>query len=346
MRKAILMAGVLLTVFSLLAWAGGQKEGGVAKGTMVQEFDPDNTPDKVYAVDLDKKFGPVPSLKPGLKLGAVEKNLANEFWALLTKGYKTVADKYGVSLDMQATTSETDTAAQLAMAETMLSKGYNLLLLSPITNVNLSPAVEKAKKAGIPIVNANDAQIADADVYVGGRQYDLGAMAAEYIGTKIGGSGKVVILEGVAGAYSAIQRKNGFSETMKAKYPNVQIVASVPADYERQKGMDVTMNLLNQYQDIKGIFGSNDLMALGAVEAVKNAGKTGQIVVVGVDGITAAYDSIRKGELTATADQFPEKAGETSMEVALRILGGQKMPRVVATFQTIVDKDTMAQYGK
>lgn len=346
MRKAIVVCGIFLMVSSLLVWAGGEKEGGGKKGTMVQEFDPDNNPGKIYAVDLEKDFGPIPSLKAGLRIGAVEKNLANEAWALLTNGLKNVADKYGVVLDMQATTSETDTAAQLAIAETMLGKGYNLLVLSPITNVNLSPAVEKAKQAKIPIVNMNDSQIADADVYVGGRQYDLGAMSAEYIGSKIGGSGKVVLLEGVAGAYSAIQRKNGFTETMKKKYPNVEIVASVPADYERQKAMDVTMNLLNQHPDIKGIFGSNDLMALGAVEAVKNAGKIGQIVVVGVDGITAAYDSIKKGELSATADQFLEKAGETTMEVALRILGGQKIPRVVATFQTLVDKDTMAKYGK
>jgi len=311
-----------------------------------QEFDPDNFAGKVYAQDLATKFGPIPRPAMSFTVGSVVKNLANEAWAQMTRGQKTIAAKYGVKVDMQATTTETDTAAQLAIAETMVGKGYKIMVMSPITNVNLAPAVDKAKKAGIPVVNMNDAQIANADVFVGGNQKDLGAMAAAYMGEKLGGSGKVVLLEGVAGAYSAMQRKAGFLETMKAKYPGIEVVATVPADYERQKAMDATANLLNQHPDIQGIFGSNDLEALGAVEAVKNAGKIGKVVIIGVDGISAAYDSIKHGEMTATADQFLEKVGETTMEVALRIAAGQKVPRVVATFQTVVDKDTMAKFGR
>ena len=313
-------------------------------------FDPDNEANSISSDMLAKQFGPVPfsKLKGKISIGAVEKNMANQFWQSLGNGYNNVAKKYKIRVDIQAARTETDLQAQLSLLETMMIKKYNAFLLSPLSNDNLNTAVSKLKQTKIPVINVNCEYIAEADVFVGSLQKDIGVLAANYIGQKLGGKGKVAVIEGVPGAYTSIQRVAGFKETLNKKYPGIEIVSSVPANYERQKGMDVAMDILNQHPDLNAFFAANDNMALGAVEAVRNRDKNklGKLIVIGVDGTDGAYDSIKKGELTGTVDQFPEKNGEIGMEVALRLLAGQKLPRVISTPEALVDKTNMAKYRK
>jgi len=308
------------------------------------EFNPDTNPDKISYDQLEAKFGPVPSPTPGITIGAVFKNLANEFWVALEQGYQNKAKEYGIQVDCQATRSETDLDAQLSILETMIGKGYKGYLLSPLSNENLNSAVAKIKATGLPIVNVNCEFIADADVFVGSMQLDIGRLAGEYIGQKLGGKGKVAIIEGVPGSYTSTCRVSGFKEVIQAKYPGIEIVASQPADYEREKGMNVAMNILTAHPDLDAIYGCNDNMALGAVEALRTVGKLGKVLVIGIDGTKQAYESIAKGELTGTIDQFPMKTGEIAMEVLLRLLGGQHIPRVVSTPIKMIDSSNYQEY--
>ncbi len=274
------------------------------------------------------------------------KNLANEFWLMLGDGMTAEAEAMGASMDLQATRTETDVAGQLAIAETMLENKYDALILSPLTNDNLDSAVATAKADGIPIVNANCEYIADCDTFVGGLQIEIGYKAADYIAEKLGGTGKVAIIEGVAGTFTSIQRVNGFKERMESDYPDIEIVASVPADYEVEKGMNVATDILTQNPDIDAIYCCNDNMALGTVEALRAQNLLGEVIVLGVDGTGDAYTSIKAGELTATVDQFPDINGKAAVEVALRLLAGQDLPKVVSTPIEVVDADNAAEYGK
>ena len=122
------------------------------------------------------------------------------------------------------------------------------------------------------------------------------------------------------------------------------MVASVPGNRDRQISYDDATNILQKTPDVVGFYCNNGGMALGVVEAVKAAGKLKQIAVIGADGISDAYKSIKDGELTATVDSFPVLTGEVAMEVALRLHAGQKLPRVVATPQALVTKDNIARY--
>ncbi len=311
-------------------------------------FNPDTETDTIAYADLEATYGPLSdlSLPEGVTLGSILKNQANEFWLMLGDGMTEAAKANSATIDIQATRTETDTAGQLSIAETMIQNSYNALILSPLTNECLDTAVATAKATGIPIVNANCEYIADCDTFVGGLQIEIGQKAADYIAKKIGGAGKVAILEGVAGTFTSIQRVNGFRQQIEEKYPDIEIVASVPADYETEKGLNVATDILTQNPDVAALYCCNDNMALGAIEALRARNMLGKVIVLGVDGTGDAYKSIKAGELTATVDQFPAENGKAAVEVALRLLAGQKLPKVVSTPIEVIDKDNAGQYGK
>ncbi len=319
----------------------------LAGASFAESFNPDTETDTIPYDQLEATYGPLSELElpEGITFGSILKNQANEFWLALGDGMTSAAEANGATIDIQATRTETDTAGQLSIAETMLQNEYAALILSPLTNECLDSAVATAKEAGIPIVNANCEYVADADVFVGGLQIEIGHKAADYIAEKIGGAGKVAIIEGVPGTFTSIQRVNGFNEKI-AEYPDVEVVASVPADYEMEKGMNVATDILTQNDDLAAIYCCNDNMALGAVEALRQAGKLGEVVVIGVDGTGDAYKSIHAGELNATVDQFPFMNGEVAVEVALRLLAGQEIARVVSTPIEVVDADNAEEFGK
>jgi ribose transport system substrate-binding protein len=136
-------------------------------------------------------------------------------------------------------------------------------------------------------------------------------------------------------AFAARQRTLGFKTWMANHYPNIKVVAEQNADWDRNRARELTATWIKNFPNLKGIFCNNDTMALGVAEAVKESGKN--ILVVGVDGIGEAYDSIRKGEMSATVDSFPFYKAQIALECGLRILGGQKLPRVIWTPQALID---------
>ena len=298
---------------------------------VAQTFSPDTEKSRTESSQLSAKFGPVPKLTGDLQFGGVMKALSNEYWQLLRTGYTKGGEKYGVKVDAQAPSNESDQIGQLSMMNTMIGKGYRALLVSPQSDVNLLPGIQRAGKTSL-VINVNDAVAPSAEHFVGNSQYDNGVSVANYLLKTFPTGGQFAVIEGQAGVYAARQRTLGFKTTL-AKNAAMKIVASVPA-----------RDLLRRYPDLAAFYCNNDTMALGVVEAVKASGRLGKTLVFGTDGINAAYDSIKKGELTGTVDSFPILTGEVAVEVAVRLLGGQKLPRVVATPQALVMKSNMDQY--
>jgi ribose transport system substrate-binding protein len=225
-----------------------------------------------------------------------------------------------------------------------VTQGYNVLLVSPQTDANLQPIMEQAKAANVPVVNVNDAVIPQAEHYVGNVQRDNGVRVAKWFIKNRPNGGKVAIVEGQAGVYAAVQRTDGFKSTI-TEGGKFEVVASVPGNWDRQTSYDAATNILQQHPDLIGFYANNDGMALGIVEAVKAAGLQDKVAVFGTDGISDAYASIRAGELTGTVDSFPVLTGEVALETALRLVAGQKLPRVVATPQALITKDNADRYS-
>jgi ribose transport system substrate-binding protein len=315
----------------------------VASSVLAQvKFSPDAEPDRIEYSDLAGKFGPVPTPKPGTKLGAIMKALSNEYWQLMKQGYEKAAPKYGVTVEVQAPNNEADQLGQLSIMNTMIGKNYDAFLVSPQSDANLVPGVAKAIAENKVVVNVADALVTEAPQFVGHNQMRQGVSVAEYLVKKFPRGGTVAIIEGQAGVYAASQRTQGFKEAI-AKNTKFKLVASVPADWDRQKAFTVASDLLRKTPNLTAIYCNNDTMALGAVEAIKRAKRLGKTLVFGTDGINAAYESIKKGELTGTVDSFPMRTGEIGLEIALRVLGGQKLPRVIATPQALVLKENVEE---
>ena len=320
---------------------------GYAGWAQAQDLAPLNSdaePDRIDWSEIEATFGPVPAAPEGSQIGGVSKTLTNEYWRSLGEGYQHVADAQGIEFTYQAAQSEGDQLGQLSIAENLITQGFDALLVSPQTDANLAPAVEAAVAAGIPVLNVNDAVIPTAANYVGNVQKDNGARVAQWFIDNAPEGGKVAVIEGQAGVFAAGQRTAGFTETIEAA-GNFEVVASVPADWSRERAYEATATILQQNPDLIGIYANNDGMALGAIEAVKAAGLQDQVSVFGTDGISDAYASIRAGDLTGTVDSFPVLTGEIAMEVALRLMAGQDLPRVVATPQALITAENVETYA-
>lgn len=141
--------------------------GGMFAQEELPPLDPDTEPDRIEWWRMEEAFGAVPTFETTVRVGAVAKTLINEYWRLLGDGYENAAERFGVDVILQAAQNEADQLGQLAIAEAMLTLGFDILLISPQSDANLIPAVEKAAELGVPVVNVNDAVIATARNYVG-----------------------------------------------------------------------------------------------------------------------------------------------------------------------------------
>ena len=255
------------------------------------------------------------------KIAIVLKTLANDFWVAMKEGIEAEAKIKGYAVDIFAVASEADIEGQLKLLEVALVKDYKGIGVAPISPVNLIPGIVKANAKGIPVVNIDErvdpTELKNAGgyiiAYVTTDNFAVGQKGATFIVGQLGADGgKVAIIEGMAGNASGNDRKDGASDIF-GKNPNIKLVASQPADWDRVRALDVATNIIQGNPDLKAFYCCNDTMALGALEAVKASKK--QIIVVGTDGIPEAVASVKAGEMGATVAQDPAKVGATSYDI-------------------------------
>jgi len=288
---------------------------------------------------------PMPEAKV-FKILAVEKTLINEHWQIMKQGYEWAAKRYGVEIEVASVPTEADTAAQLALVESALTKGFDALAVSPITPNNLNPALARASEMGIPIINvdelipedvARDAGIKIA-TRIASNNYFAGVLAGRYMLEHLPAGAKVAVIEGIAGNASGTARRDGFVDTVTAG--GLNLVASQPADWDRAKANAVTTNILQAHPDLQGIYYANDTMALGGAEAVAAAGKEGQIILIGTDAIPEAKQAVKDGRLTGTIAQFPYEMAYLALEAAIRVLEGRPVAeRIDAPIKLLLKED-------
>lgn len=319
-RTVLTVAGA-----ALLAGAAGRRLSGSA---LAQDATPAGeatfggmTIADLQAVTADQNY----------KLLAVVKTLSNEYWQTMQRGYEEAAADKGVTIDVLSVPTEQDTEQQLNQVQTALAQGYQAIMVSPITPTNLIPALAQATADGIPIINVDEkvdpAAAEEAGVtltsVIASDNRDAGARAAEWMIDNIPDGGQVAIIEGKAGNQSGLDRKEGFQSTIEAA-GTFTIVASQPADWDGPKALDVTTNILQANPDLVGIYAANDTMALGAVEAVRAAGKLDQVAILGTDAVPAALAAVQAGDMKGTVAQFP--AEEAKIATSLAILAIQGKP--------------------
>lgn len=285
------------------------------------------------------------------KVALVMKSLANEFFRTMEDGAKAhnKANAAKYTLVSNGIKNETDTAAQIRMVEQMIAQKANAIVIAPADSKALVPVLKTAIDKGILVVNIDNKLDADAQKEKGiqipfaGPDNRAGAkLVGDYLAKSLKSGDKVGIIEGVSTTFNAQQRTLGYQDAMKAA--GVTVVGVQSGNWEIDKGNTVASGMLREHPDLKALLAGNDNMALGAVAAVKAAGKTGQVQVVGYDNIGAVKPMLKDGRMLATADQFGAKQAVFGIEIALKALSEKKkqseMPEAIQTDVVLVTKDS------
>jgi ribose transport system substrate-binding protein len=284
--------------------------------------------------------------KPTVAL--VLKTLNHPFFVDMRRGAQEAADRLGVTLQVQAAEREIDVEKQMQIVENMIQTGIQALCITPSGSREIVSALVKAKNAKVPIIVVDtrvDAKAAaDAGVrtetFVGSDNYEGGKLAGEYVVKTTGGNARVGILEGIPGHETGDSRMRGFLDAIKGS-TGVTVAASQPANWERDQGFNVFQNMLQAHPDINTVFACSDLMALGAIEAIAAAGKTGRIRVIGFDALDDAKKAIAAGTMEASVAQFPSEMGRAAVESAVKVIRGETVPPDIKVKLELVTKDTV-----
>ncbi|MCO7576371.1 MULTISPECIES: sugar ABC transporter substrate-binding protein [Pseudomonas chlororaphis group] len=266
------------------------------------------------------------------KVALVMKSLANEFFLTMEDGAKAYQKEHSADFDLVSNgiKDETDTANQIRIVEQMIVSKVNALVIAPADSKAMVPVIKKAVDAGITVINI-DNQL-DPSVlksknisvpFVGPDNRKGARLVGEYLAKQLKAGDEVGIIEGVSTTTNAQQRTAGFKDAMDAA--QIKVVSLQSGDWEINAGNRVASAMLSEYPNLKALLAGNDSMAVGAVSAVRAAGKAGKVQVVGYDNINAIKPMLKDGRVLATADQFAAKQAVFGIETALKILKGEKV---------------------
>jgi len=290
------------------------------------------------------------SASGGKSVGVMIKGLDNPFFAAMGDGVKAAAKDTGANVQIQAAASLTDTAGQASKLEALIGQNKSCYVVNPITQTNLVQPLARVPD-GTPVVNIDSPVGADAakqaglkiSTYIGTDNVAAGGLAADTMASLLKGGGTVGVIGGVSGDATSNARVQGFTGSAKGRFDALKTVAG---DWDRSKALSAAEDLMRANPDIKGFFAANDQMALGIAQAVKNAGKKGQIAIVGVDGIQDALKAVQAGDMSATVSQYPYTIGQLGVEACLAASKGKALPANVKAPVQVVTKSNVAKAEK
>ncbi|GAA4116123.1 ABC transporter permease/substrate-binding protein [Streptomyces hundungensis] len=302
----------------------------------------------VAAVCLAAVIGAGYLLNPGSsgsaksKLGMSLSTLNNPFFVQMKAGAQAEAKAEGI--DLTVTDAQNDASQQANQIQNFTGSGMKSIIVNPVDSDAVGPAVRGANKADIPVIaadrgvnKAETATLVASDNAAGGR------LAARTLAEKLGGKGRIAVLQGTAGTSVSRERGAGFTEGLKA-YPGIEVVARQPADFDRTKGLDVMTNLLQSHPDVTGVFAENDEMALGAVKALGDRAGSA-VAVVGFDGTPDGVKAVAAGTLYASVAQQPEELGRIAVRNAVLATRGKKPDSAVKVPVKVVTRENAAAFS-
>jgi ribose transport system substrate-binding protein len=277
----------------------------------------------------------------------VPKAMDSEFWLSVAEGAKkAAAARPDVQLSIVAPDREVNIDQQVSILEDQIRKGAKALVVAPAGSAQVVPVLEQAAARGIPVILVDsDAPFPKKVTYVGTDNKQGGRLAAQFLAKHLAGQGEVALIHGVPGNLSQDDRAAGFAEAL-AETPGLQLVARQPANSERALGLTVMENVLTARPNVKGVFCTNDQMALGALEALAARGLTGKVAVVGFDATDEAVRAVADGRLAATIAQNPRAMGEKGVEAALAVIAGKPVEPRIDTGTELVTSTNAAPYLK
>jgi ribose transport system substrate-binding protein len=280
---------------------------------------------------------PVPTGRTleGKVIGVTLLTKGHEFYKDLEAGLREAAAEKGCELLVDA--GEWDLQKQQSQIENFITRKVDAIIVCPVDSKGIGTAVDQANQASIPVFTADiAAEEGKVVCHIASDNVKGGETAATYMGEHLK-SGEVAVIDQPI-VTSVIDRVNGFEQKLK-DYPGLKIVVKQSGEGVRDKAMNVTENILQAHPGIKGIFAINDDSALGALQAVRAAGKEKQIIIVGYDATPEAREEILAGSaLKADVIQYPKKIGRETIEAIAKHLAGEPLPPKIPVEVGIVDK--------
>jgi ribose transport system substrate-binding protein len=282
------------------------------------------------------------------RIALVMKSLANEFFLTMENGALQHQKKSAGAYELLANgiKDETDVLKQVEIIDQMVAQRVDAIVIAPADSKALINVCKKALDAGITVVNIDnkfDAEILAAKnlriPFVGPDNREGARLAGEYLAKRLKAGDEVAIIEGLPGAFNGIQRRLGFEDAMKSA--GLKIAESQSAEWHTEKANKVVAAMLPARPGLKGILCANDNMALGAVAALKAAGKSDAVLVVGFDNLSDVQKLVKEGRMLATVDQHGDQLAAFGIEVALEILKTRKVPEDKKTPVDLITRETL-----
>ncbi|RDY23703.1 ribose ABC transporter substrate-binding protein RbsB [Romboutsia maritimum] len=268
------------------------------------------------------------------KIGLIVSTLNNPFFVDLKNGVEKRAKELGY--EVVVLDSQNDPAKEVSNMEDITVKNVSIVLLNPVDSDSAVASVMIANNSELPVMTVDRAANGGKVVsHIASDNIAGGEMAAEFLKEQLGGKGKLVELEGLAGSSATRDRGKGFNDGIKGS--GFDIVAKQTADFDRTKGLSVMENIIQSKGEIDAVFAHNDEMALGAQKALEDQGMK-DVLVVGFDATDDAVDAVKKGKMAATVAQQPLLIGQTAVDAIDKVLKNETIDTFIPVELKLVTK--------
>lgn len=279
--------------------------------------------------------------KKEIYIPLISKGFTHQFWQAVKTGAEQAAHDYDVLITFEGPESETMVDKQIDMLSAAVAKNPSAIGLAALDSQACEPLLERAHKAGIPIVGFDSGVASDIPVTTAATDnYNAAALAADKMAELIGKKGDVAVIAADQTGRSNIDRRDGFINRISSTYPDIKVV-TVQYAPDQLSATDVAKAVMQGQKALKGIFGANEGCAIGVANAVVENRKQGQIVVVGFDSGKQQLDAIRSGVMAGAITQNPVGMGYKTVEACIKALKGEKLPKKIDTGFYWYDKTNM-----
>lgn len=272
----------------------------------------------------------------------VSKGFQHQFWQAVKSGAESAAEEYGVKITFEGPETEAMVDKQIDMIEVALSKNPSALCLAALDSQAVTGLLEQAKSANIPIVGFDSGVDSDIPVATAATNNIAAAgVAADKMAEAIGGKGKIALVVHDQTSRTGIDRRDGFVQRIEEKYPDIEIVDIQYGEGDHLKSTDVAKSMMQANPDIVGMFGANEGSAIGVLNAVKELGKAGDIIIIGYDSGKLQQDAIKAGEMYGAVTQDPIGIGYKAVEAAVKAINGEEVEKEIDTGFFYYDKSNI-----
>ena len=274
-------------------------------------------------------------------IAVLPKGTTHQFWLTVKDGAEAAAAETGVEIVWNGPDKETQVDKQIGLFENMMALGVDAIVLAACDAEALNRQVKQAVDAGIPVITIDSGVTSDLPAsFVATDNAEGAKKAADYLSELLGGQGDVGLIPFVPGAATSEMREQGFKDGLKA-HPGLNLADVQYSDSDESKAMSVTQDMLTANPNIKGIFAASEPSCIGAAQAIRTMGKSGEVKLIGFDAAVPQIEALREGAVQALIVQNPFKMGYEGVMTAVKVLKGEDVPKRVDTGVTVVTPDNI-----